>query len=331
MTDSPAPRSGTLSDDEIDRLLQGIAEGFRSQLRAPVLHTPDEVGLDFEEVTFPSSDGLPLEGWFIPAPGADRVVVANHPSGFSRSGLPAHLEPWRSRWESSGNGTEVDFVPDYRILHDAGYHVLAYDLRNHGLSGAGNGGIGTSGVFEARDVVGSLRYVRSRPDTRALQIGLFSRCLGANATFAAMTQFPEAFAQVRGLVAVQPLTTRVIIEHQLALAGVPQQRIDDGLMADLSRRMVLTTSIGLPRRTPVRWARNVTVPAYLLQVHDDVLTDPSDVQAMFDAVPGDRKQLHWVRGTTRRWDGYLEFQRRPGPVLDWLSTTMVTAAEPHGA
>lgn len=86
------------------------------------------------------------------------MIVANHPSGFSRSGLPTHLEPWRSRWEPSGNGTEVDFVPDYRILHDAGYHVLAYDLRSHGLSGAANGGIGTSGIFEARDVVGSLRY-----------------------------------------------------------------------------------------------------------------------------------------------------------------------------
>jgi pimeloyl-ACP methyl ester carboxylesterase len=229
-----------------------------------------------------------------------------------------------------GNGAEVDFVPDYRIPHGAGYHVLAYDLRNHGLSGAANGGIGSSGIFEARDVVGSLRYVRSRPDTRELPIGLFSRCLGANATFAAMTQFPEAFAQVRSLVAVQPLTTRVILERQLALAGVPEQRIDDGLMADLSRRMVLTTSIGLPRRAPVEWARNVTVPAFLVQVHDDVLTDPNDVRAMFDAVPGDRKRLHWVRETTRRWDGYLEFQRRPEPVLDWLGTTVATVAEPVG-
>jgi uncharacterized protein len=32
---------------------------------------------------------------------------------------------------------------------------LAYDLRNHGLSGAANGGITTSGIFEARDVAGS--------------------------------------------------------------------------------------------------------------------------------------------------------------------------------
>jgi uncharacterized protein len=52
--------------------------------------------------------------------------------GLTRSGVPAHLEPWRSAWAASGNGFEVNLVPDYKILHDAGYNVLAYDLRNHG-------------------------------------------------------------------------------------------------------------------------------------------------------------------------------------------------------
>ena len=47
--------------------------------------------------------------------------------GFSRSGMPTHLEPWHSEWAASGNGFEVNFIPDYKILHDAGYHVLAYD------------------------------------------------------------------------------------------------------------------------------------------------------------------------------------------------------------
>ena len=104
--------------------------------------------------------------------------------GFSRSGMPAHLEPWHSEWAASGNGFGVNFIPDYKILHDAGYHVLAYDLRNHGLSGAANGGITTSGIFEARDVAGSLSYARSRPDTREAAVGLFSRCMGASSSHA---------------------------------------------------------------------------------------------------------------------------------------------------
>jgi alpha/beta superfamily hydrolase len=74
----------------------------------------------------------------------------------------------------------VNFIPDYRILHEAGFAVLSYDLRNHGLSGAANGGIVTGGVHEARDVAGSLAYARRRPETRGMTIGLFSRCMGAS-------------------------------------------------------------------------------------------------------------------------------------------------------
>ena len=54
----------------------------------------------------------------------------------------------------------------------------------------------------------------------------------------------------------------------------------------------------------------------------DVLTEPGDVQAMFDNIPVPDKKLQWIGGTTRRWDGYLEFQRRPEPMLDWFAAHM---------
>ena len=44
----------------------------------------------------------------------------------------------------------MNLIPDYKILHDAGYNALAYALRNFGHSGAANGGIASSGIFEAR-------------------------------------------------------------------------------------------------------------------------------------------------------------------------------------
>ncbi|WP_207930433.1 alpha/beta hydrolase [Streptomyces hainanensis] len=297
-----------------DELLEQFADGFSFQRRSPVLHSPAEQGLDYEDVTFPARDGVPLEGWFIPARGSDKLVIANHPMGFSRSGIPAHLEPWHSLWAPSGNGFEVDLTPDYRILHDAGYSVLAYDLRNSGLSGEANGGISSSGIYEARDVVGSLDYVRGRRDTRRMAIGLFSRCLGCSSTFAAMTRFPEAFDGVRCLVGPQPVTAETILQRRLDMMGL-SDRLDD-----LERLIVLRTSIGFAPRSPREWARNVTVPTFLYQVRDDILTHPSDVQEMYDNIPGREKRLQWIEGTTARWDGYLEFQRRPEPMLDWFAT-----------
>ncbi len=315
MTEAQA--APALTGEQIDHILQAMADSFGQQLRSPILHWPSEQGLDYEDVTSPALDGVPLEGWFIPASGSDKLIIANHPMGFSRAWIPAHLEPWKSVWALSGNDFEVNLVPDYKILHDAGYNVLAYDLRNFGLSGAANGGIASSGIFEARDVAGSLAYARSRPDTRDMTIGLFSRCLGCSSTFAAMTQFPEAFVGVRCLVGPQPVTMKTIVQRRLAMAGVPAEHIDD-----LEQRLLLRTSIGFARRAPQEWAKNVRVPTFLYQVHDDVLTEPSDVQTMFDNIPVNDKKLHWIRGTTLRWDGYLEFQRHPEPMLEWFAKHM---------
>jgi len=312
--DSTAP---TLTEEQIDHVLQALADGYGQQARSPILHVPSERGLHYEEVTFPSADGVPLEGCYIPAPGSDRLVIANHPRGFSRSGMPSHLEPWKSVWGPSGNGFEVDFISDYKILHDAGYNVLTYDLRNHGHSGAANGGIVSSGVFEYRDVLGSLTYARARKDTQNMTKGLFSRCLGSNATIYAMTKNPRAFDGVRCLVAPQPLTPQVIAEKLLALSGVPDGRIDD-----LDQRVLLRTSIDFAARDVRQWAKSVRVPTFLYQVYDDVLTKPDDVQTIYDNIPVAEKALHWIHGTTARWDGYLEFQRRPEPMLQWFAKYM---------
>jgi len=166
MTQTNNERNAT-SEERTAQVLKGIADGFKSQLRSPILSTPADEGLEFESVTFPSQDGVPLEAWLIPKSGSDKLVIVNHPRGFNRYGSPSHLEPWKSMFSASGNDFEVSFIPDYRILHEAGYNVLTYDLRNHGHSGAGNGGIITSGNFEARDVIGSLIYAKTRRELRS--------------------------------------------------------------------------------------------------------------------------------------------------------------------
>lgn len=303
-------------ENVVNQMVAGYAELHE---RSPILHTPDEAGLAYENVSFPAADGVPLEGWFIPAPGSRRVVIANHPLGFSRAGLPSHLEPWHSRWAASGNGIEVDFIPDYRILHEAGYHVLAYDLRNFGHSGAANGGV-IAARYAARDVIGSLAWARSRPDLRDAAIGLFSRCMGANATFSAMALRPEAFDDVRCLVAPQPLSPRVTLERSLELMGVNAgEHIEE-----LGEMIRLRTSLRLDDDSPVEAARSVTVPTFLYQVRDDILTRPGDVQAMYDNIPVADKELLWIEGSTRRWDGYLHFAKDPARMLAWFDRHLTT-------
>lgn len=97
--------------------------------RAPILETPEDYGLQFESVTFSTNDGLTLAVWFIPADNSDRLIICNHPATLNRYGFPGHQKPW-----SGFQDIEVKFGKVYKALHDAGYNVLAYDLRNHGDS-----------------------------------------------------------------------------------------------------------------------------------------------------------------------------------------------------
>jgi hypothetical protein len=95
--------STTLNEEQIQQVLNGIATGFKSPLRTPLLRTPADAGLDYEEVTFPALDGVPLEAWFIPKPGSTKLIIVNHPRGFNRYGSPSHLEPWKSMVAKAGN------------------------------------------------------------------------------------------------------------------------------------------------------------------------------------------------------------------------------------
>ncbi|KAI8677400.1 hypothetical protein NCS56_00629900 [Fusarium sp. Ph1] len=302
-----------LSEEQIHATIQAVVDDFRGWTLAPIIHYPEEAGLEYEDVFFPSEDGVPLEGWFIPCKGSNKVIIANHPHWFSRAGLPSHLEPWNSL--VPGNDFDVNFIPDYKILHDAGYNVLAYDLRNHGHSGSGNNGL--FGFYEWRDVLGSLKYIRNRPDTSGMTIGLFSRCAGANATLAAMKRHPEAFEGVRCMVAPQPLTIRLVFETLLEALGAPAS-----FMEEVNRRFFLKTSFHVDYVAPVSDAKHVHVPTFLYQVHDDPGTRPEDVQSMYDNIPIAEKKLHWIQGTKKRWHGYTYFQKEPQQFLDWFARFM---------
>ncbi|RYZ32483.1 MAG: alpha/beta hydrolase, partial [Sphingobacteriales bacterium] len=69
-------------------------------------------------------------------------------------------------------------------------------------------------------------------------------------------------------------------------------------------------------------AKSVMIPTFLYQVRDDVYTDPSDVQAVYDNIPLSEKKLYWIEGTTKRWHGYTYFQRHPEQMLEWFDQYM---------
>ncbi|EWZ01293.1 hypothetical protein FOYG_00951 [Fusarium oxysporum NRRL 32931] len=200
--------------------LEEIADGFRIWPEAPLYHRPDELNLKYETVTFPSEDGVPLEGWFFPCNGSDKIIIMNHPRLFNRAGLPSHIEPWNTLTAPLGNNFDVNFIPDYKILHDAGYNVLTHDFRNYGMSGRGNNVLYSGGCYESYDVIGALRYIRKHKDTKDMTIGLFPQCMGGSATFFAMGTHPEEFKDIRTIVFPQPISANMSSKVTLQTAGI---------------------------------------------------------------------------------------------------------------
>jgi hypothetical protein len=156
--------------------------------------TPRDAGLEYEDVAFAATDGVGLKGWFIPKAGdggPGPVVAFVHGWCWNRLGNVEGQVPFEDH--------SVDFLPATKALHDAGFHVLLFDIRRHGESEAGKGPL-TYGPREARDFIGAVKYLRSRPDVDGERIGVVGTSMGGNI---AIYGTPEC-QPIKAILAVQP-------------------------------------------------------------------------------------------------------------------------------
>lgn len=307
--DDPTPEA-----DKIAALVDQYGGLFKTGARTPVLRRPDDYGMAYEDVFFPSADGVPLEAWYIPAD-SNRLLIINHPMTCNRYGFPGHLAPWDQMF----GGFEVNFLPELKHLHDAGYNILTYDLRNCGQSGDGNGGLSGLGLTEARDVVGSVRYARQHPELSSMTTGLFSRCMGGNSTIIAMDKFPGEFEHIKALAVLNVVSGKSFIERGAENAGVDPARA----AAALDARVRELAGFRLDEETPRPHAHAVTVPTFMAQLRRDFLIHgEKDGQEIFDALGAEEKELHWIEQSNQRFYAYNHFGQHPEKLIAWFDKYM---------
>ena len=300
-------------DHEKVKTLANIVRPLRS-----VLHkTPDDYGMaGWRDIYVQSDDGTPLEGWYIPATGgeSDKLVIFNHQLPACRAGWPGHLgDPW-----GSFAPHEIDFVIQMKHLADAGYNVLAYDLRNHGTSSAANGGLSGIGRWEWRDCVGVKKYVDDHPELSRMRVALYSQCTGGNAQYEAIYRQPDLFENVVCMASPMVVSMAAIFSAMSELQGVSQyQELIDLELLKMGAWLAA-------EMTPHHFAEAVTMPIWLHQVLDDAWTrNPEDAQKTFDLLGTEDKELFWIEGTTDRFkDGYNYFGRHPEKIIAFLDEHM---------
>jgi uncharacterized protein len=107
-----------------------------------------------EDVSFRTSDGLDLAGWYVPSRNRAAVVLV-HGGGGSRDGARRHAA----------------------LLTRAGYGVLLYDARGRGES---DGDTDAFGWTWGRDVDAAIAWLKGRPDVDAGRIGALGLSTGAD-------------------------------------------------------------------------------------------------------------------------------------------------------
>lgn len=297
-------------NEQQTQMLTALAQGLSMPPRTPIFRTPKEYGLDFEEISFTTDDGVKIKGWFIPA-NSDKVIISNHFSPANRYGFAGHLEGL-----GFAGGFEVNFLPRYKALHDAGYNVLAYDLRSHGESGDGEGKISGVGYYEWQEVLASIEYVKSRKETA--KIALSSMCMGANATINAMEKKPEAFEDIKCLLCIAPLKGQTTIERQAGQMGIdPAEALEtfEPIYNGITGLTVADHNI-IPK------FKNVNIPTFFFQVRDDSNSRWTDVQEMHDLTPVEDKKILYMEGTPLRFKGYNYFSENPEEMVEWFDTHM---------
>lgn len=214
--------------------------------RSPLTTTPADVNLAYENFSISPADThmLTLHGWWIPAPGAEAVLVFIHGGGSNR----------HSRYFGS--------LKFYRAMVDNKVSVAAIDLRNHGESGSDGRGL-QFGRTEQHDALAAIDWTRNKvPDLPLYAMGI---SMGG----ATVIQAAHAGAPLDGLILMDSvLDTR----DAFSQGGW----VETGLPAALFKPSAwsATQFFGLPDgdTQPLELAAGLRLPILVLQDPDDPVT-----------------------------------------------------------
>jgi fermentation-respiration switch protein FrsA (DUF1100 family) len=118
-----------------------------------IVETPADAGLAFEDLYLNTSDGVKINGWFVPSSGARTTLL----------------------WFHGNAGNIGHRVDPLRRLHDAlSVNILMIDYREYGKS---EGKVSEEGTY--RDAIAAYDYLLTRSDVDPGRIILFGQSLGA--------------------------------------------------------------------------------------------------------------------------------------------------------
>lgn len=279
--------------------LQMMANSFLYVSKQPLVKNPSDYGMEYEDANFKTEDEVNIAAWLIKG-SKNKTIILSHPAGFSKYGYSLDSEgPAKS-----GYTKDVEFLPAVKHLVDAGYSVLMYDQRNHGESGLDpNNGI--HDPYKASlDNVAAIEFVSNHPDLKGNEIGLYSICQSGLISAIGMTRYPEAYANVKAMVAPQMMSFEIFYKK----FGVPEE----GIKA--LKNIYLEKGVDMDNQNPLRFVKNITVPTLFMQNLNDPWTEIDHTKEIYEAIPFEKEAI-WYEGENHRFDAYNWFNENPEKLI----------------
>lgn len=283
-----------------------IARLMVNPSRAKSWRTPGNEGWEYENAYFEAGDGVPISSWFIPASGdgpRPAIVVVHgwtwNRLGSAESNILARI----------AGSSRVDLLRPARALHDAGYHVLMLDLRNHGRSGSSP--TVTFGREEALDLLAAVSYLSGREDVDAARIGVVGYSMGANAVMFACAKSED----IQAAIAVQPVRPTTFA-HRLAGSLLGPL---GGVALKVARRVYDNAGGPLWETVDPAIVADLVSPTAMLYVQGDgdPWGDVSDVRRFYEL--GKEPKALQIVPSTDRFGGYHYLGEHPAVMLAFFA------------
>jgi len=261
--------------------------GFRAP-RRPERGSPADWGLSYNEVTIPTEAGKHLFGWYIPAPDLDPAPAV------------VLLHGW--------GGNAEDLLPLAPPLHAAGYHLLAFDARNHGLSDrAGH----SSMVRFAADLDSALEWLGQRPEVDDTRLALIGHSVGAGAGLLVASRSDRLAAMVSLASLAHP--------GELMDGMLSRKRLPPALRRLALAYIEWVIGASLNDIAPQRTIQNVKCPVLLVHGERDETVPIADAEILYRNRPGRHVRFLRVPGA-----GHQSIEHLP----EWAGTVgeFLTAA-----
>jgi fermentation-respiration switch protein FrsA (DUF1100 family) len=226
---------------------------------------PSDLGLEHEQYTLKTAEGIDLNCWLIRADGTPRgTVIFLHGVG----------------------ECVIVGLPIANRLHDAGYHVFLYDSRRHGDSG---GHFCTYGFYEKHDTTTVINALLARKDLEVGNIGLLGTSMGA----AVAIQVAALDSRVRSVVAESGFATlrTVFDEYQKRMIKLPWHYLRNIVI----KRSEAIAHFKASAVSPLEAVRNVHVPIFFLHGTADKLIKARYTERVY-AKAHEPKELWLIKG-----------------------------------